>query len=80
MEVLAAAISGLTVALGGLGAVMWKTSRSNGHQQEAGLEVLWEIKTIIQEDVRERSEIRRETARQFQSIAETLSYLKGLQG
>ena len=80
MEVLAAAISGLTVALGGLGAVMWKTYRGNGHQQEAGLEVLREIKTIIQEDARERSEIRRETARQFQSIAETLAYLKGRQG
>lgn len=79
MDALVAAISGLAVAMTGLSGMLWRIQHRNGSQQETGLTLLREIKVIIEDDARERRETRQEMTRQFQSIAETLAYLRGRQ-
>lgn len=80
MEPLASAISGLAVVLVGLGGVLWKLQRTNGHQQSEGLELLREIKGILVEQGQERREMRQEMAHQFQAITTDVAWLRGRQG
>lgn len=77
MDALISAISGLGLAILGLGGVLWRTHQNNGHQQAAGLELLREIKGIMQADMTERREMRQDMLRQFQAIATDLAWLRG---
>lgn len=73
MEPLVGALSGLATAIVGLSAMLWKVNQ-NGHQNN---DTIQKILGLIEQEMVERRETRKEMMGSFKDIAESLGYLKG---
>lgn len=73
MEPLIGALSGLAVAITALGGVLWRlqhNNHTNGQHQTVELQLLQDIKKLLEIDMQDRQGMRRE-------IIDNLAYLRG---
>ena len=73
MEPLIGALSGLAVAITALGGVLWRlqhNNHTNGQHQTVELQLLRDIKALLETDIQDRQGMRRD-------LTESLAYLRG---
>ena len=83
MEPLIGALSGLAVAITGLGGVLWRAqqaSRQNGHHQSEELRLLRSIDQRLGDAVAARTLIDQGHTASLSGLAQDLAFLKGRAG